>query len=66
MKEFKKTKSLCCVLKEMPIGEQIIVDNRQTKTGYVRKLVCYLKKQGYIYHATEKGLINKILVTRIK
>ena len=67
MKVYKKPKTipLTQVLRELQKGEQIVVDNRQSKTSYVRKVVCYLKKEGLMFTATEKGQINKILVTRI-
>lgn len=68
MKEFKKpkTKSLAETLRELEIGGQVVVDNRQSKIPYVRKLVSYLNKRGFTFTASEKGLVNKILVTRIK
>lgn len=68
MKVFKKpkTKSLAEVLRELEIGGQVVVDNRQSKIPYVRKLVSYLNKRGFTFTASEKGLVNKILVTRIK
>lgn len=66
MKEFKKTKPLLQVLREMQVGEEVVVDNRQIKTATVRKAVTALRKLGYEFKATEKGLINKISVTKIK
>lgn len=66
MKEFKKTKPLLQVLREMQVGEEVVVDNRQAKTATVRKAVTALRKLGYEFKATEKGLINKIQVTKIK
>lgn len=66
MKEFKKTKPLLQVLRELQVGEEVVVDNRQIKTATVRKAVAALRKLGYEFKATEKGLINKISVTKIK
>ena len=65
MRTFKKTKSLSALLRELPIGETICIDNRQAKTSYVRRLASGLKKEGFNFHATERGLINKIAVTKI-
>ena len=67
MKIYKKPKTipLTQVLRELQKGEQLVVDNRQSKIPYVRKVVCFLRKEGYEFTATEKGQINKILVTRI-
>ena len=50
----------------MPVGETIKIDNRQAKTATVRKMVTALRKLGYEYQATEKGLINEIAVTKIR
>lgn len=66
MKEFKKTKPLLQVLREMQVGEEVVVDNKQMKTATVRKAVTALRKLGYEFKATEKGLINKISVTKLK
>ena len=39
MKEFKKTKPLLQVLREMQVGEEVVVDNKQMKTATVRKVL---------------------------
>lgn len=65
MKVFQRTKPLCTLLRELPIGETVIVDNRVSKIASVRKIVTALRKEGYEFKATEKGLINKIAVTKI-
>lgn len=66
MKVFKKSKPLIQIIKDMPVGETIKIDNRQAKTATVRKMVTALRKLGYEYQATEKGLINEIAVTKIR
>jgi hypothetical protein len=62
---FKKTKSLADLLRELPIGETICIDYKQTKTSYVRRLVTALRKEGYGFRATEKGYVNQIGVTKL-
>mgnify|MGYP007037218738 FL=1 len=66
MKEFKKTKPLLQVLRELQVGEEVVVDNKQMKTATVRKAVTALRKLGYEFKATEKGLSNKRSVTKLK
>lgn len=66
MKVFKKSKPLIQIIRELAIGETIKIDNRQAKTATVRKMVTALRKYGYEYQATEKGLINEIAVTKIR
>lgn len=65
MKKFSKTKSLTSVLKELPIGETIVITNFQARSTSVRTAVYKLNKLGYELKATSDGLINKISVTKI-
>lgn len=65
MKEFKKTKPLLCLLKELPIGETIVVDNKHVKTTSVRQIVTNLRKLGYEFKASSKGYRSKIAVTKL-
>ena len=66
MKTFNRTKPLIQVLRELPIGETITIPNSQGRGTSVRYMVYLLKKEGYDLKATQKGLINKMQVTKIK
>ena len=67
MKTFNRTKPLIQVVRELPIGETITIPNSQARNASVRYMVYMLKKkEGYELKATQKGLINKMQVTKIK
>lgn len=67
MKTFNRTKPLIQVLRELPIGETITIPNSQARHASVRYMVYVLKKkEGIELKATQKGLINKMQVTKIK
>ena len=65
MKEFKKTKPLVYLLRDMKIGDTIVVDKLQVRTVSVRQAVTNLRKEGYEFFASTKGLLGKIAVTKI-
>lgn len=52
----------------MPIGDSAEIVQR--KTGYtpqrVREACHRLKKEGYLYECTERGLVDAIRVTRLQ
>lgn len=52
----------------MPIGEPAEISYR--KTGYkaeiVRQAISRMKKEGYLFECTEKGLADTIRVTRLQ
>lgn len=52
----------------MPIGDSAEITYR--KSGYypqrVREACHKLKKEGYLYECTEKGLVDAIRVTRLQ
>lgn len=69
MVKFKKKQTLRGQLREMSIGETAEISQR--KTGYkpqiVREAICKLKKEGYLYECTEKGIADAaIRVTRLQ
>lgn len=53
-------------LKAMRIGETRAVKYRQFKQNVVRSAMSKLKTQGYLFEGTEKGLFDRIIVTRLK
>lgn len=65
MKEFKKTKPFLYLLRDMKVGETVVVDNLQIRTVSVRQIVTKLRKQGYEFIASTKGYLGKIEVTKV-
>jgi hypothetical protein len=66
MKVFSKTKPLVQLLRELPVGQSIIIPNTQARNSSVRFIVSKLRKEGFEMKATQRGLTNKIQVTKIK
>lgn len=68
MVKIKKKQTLRGQLREMSIGDSAEISQR--KTGYrpqiVREAICKLKKEGFLYECTEKGLADAIRVTRLQ
>ena len=64
--QIKRRKSLAQVLKDMEIGTQLIIRNKEYKTTSVRNAITRLKEKAYLYECTEKGCIDYIKVRRIK
>jgi hypothetical protein len=64
--KLKKTTTLTQQLRDMEIGKTAFVSDRDHKILTVRHIVLKLKKQGYDFFCTEKGLIDGIKVTRLK
>jgi lysylphosphatidylglycerol synthetase-like protein (DUF2156 family) len=67
MVKIKKRTTLRGQLRDMPIGDSAEITFR--KSGYhpqrVREACHKLKKEGYLYECTEKGLADAIRVTRL-
>lgn len=68
MVRIKKKQTLRGQLREMNLGETADITYR--KSGYraqiVRDAVCKLKKEGYLFECTEKGMNDAIRVTRLQ
>lgn len=68
MVKIKKKQTLRGQLREMAIGDSAEISQR--KSGYrpqiVREAICRLKKEGFLYECTEKGLVDAIRVTRLQ
>lgn len=67
MVKIKKKLTLKGQLREMPIGDSAIISLRKTgyKPSIVREAICRMKKEGYLFECTEKGLAEGIRVTRL-
>jgi hypothetical protein len=68
MVKIKKKQTLRGQLREMSIGDSAEISYR--KSGYrpqiVREAICKLKKEGFLFECTEKGLADAIRVTRLQ
>nr|DAU88850.1 MAG TPA: hypothetical protein [Caudoviricetes sp.] len=61
-----KRKTLPTILKELPLGDHVTIKPSAHSIVYVRQVVADLKRRGYIFEATEKGIPEGIKVTRLK
>jgi hypothetical protein len=68
MVKIKKRLTLRQQLRDMPIGDSAEIVQR--KTGYspqrIREACHKLKKEGFLYECTERGLTDAIRVTRLQ
>ncbi|MFV0470020.1 MAG: hypothetical protein ACK5MK_13975 [Dysgonomonas sp.] len=58
------TPSIKLTLMGIPVGETRLIKAKEFKTNVVRTAISKLKAEGYDFTATERGLINEVLVTR--
>ena len=67
MVKFKKKYTLKGQLQSMSIGDSAEITLKKTgfKPSTVREAVCRMKKEGYLFECTEKGLAEGIRVTRL-
>ena len=61
----KKQKTLSERLRTLPSGEWVEIKNRDYKASTVRDAIGRLRKKGFVFEATESGLIDSIKVLRI-
>lgn len=61
-----KRKTLPMILKELALGDHVMIRPSAHSIVYVRQVVGELKKVGYVFEATEKGISDGIKVTRIR
>ncbi len=64
--QIKRKKTLTDTLRTIPIGEQMVVKNRDYKSTTIRNVLSRLKQEGYLYECTEKDCIDYVKVSRIK
>lgn len=58
--------SIIETLKSLPLGKPHKFSVRQFKLSIVRTAASTMKKQGYEFIVSEKGLVDEYIVTRIK
>lgn len=61
----KKQKTLSERLRTLPSGEWVEIKNRDYKVSTVKYTISRLRKKGFVFTATEAGLIDSIKVVRI-
>lgn len=62
----QKAKTLTQQLKEMTLFEEIEVKSKVYKTASIRVAVTALRKKGYDFVVTEKGIYDGCKVTRTR
>lgn len=64
-----KTKTIPLVketLRTMPLNESMRVKSKTVKQSVIRAAIAKLNNEGYNFNATEAGLVDEIIITRIK
>ena len=64
--EFKKTVVPSATLQEMKQGMIVKIPTEKIKTSILRMTASKLKKKGYLFRVSDKGLINETIVECIK
>ena len=64
--KFKKVKLPSATLREMKPGESLRFSTKEIKTTNLRSTASKLKKEGYLFRVSDKGLINETIVECIK
>lgn len=62
----KKVVSPTATLQEMKSGMSLIISTQDIKTSNLRTVASKLKKKGYLFQVSDKGLINETIVECIK
>ena len=60
--KMKKIVLPSATLKEMKPGMSLRLPTKKVKTNTLRTIACILKKEGYLFRVSEKGLINETIV----
>lgn len=64
--KFKKVVSPIATLQEMNPGMSITLSTEDIKTSALRSAASVLKKQGYLFRVSDRGLINQTIVECLK
>ena len=64
---FEYKKSLFGTLRKMPVGNSIVIKNRDFKAAAVRTAASDLKrKEGIKFKVSDAGRIDDVMITRLK
>lgn len=66
MLKLKRTVLPSATLREMKPGMIVKIDTEKIKTPILRSTAAKLKKEGYLFRISDKGLINETIVECIK
>ena len=66
MLKFKKVVSPSATLRVMNTGMSMKLSTEDIKTSVLRSAASRLKKQGYLFRVSDKGLINETIVECLK
>ena len=64
--KLKKTVLPSATLREMKPGMIVKIDTEKIKTPILRSTASKLKKEGYLFLVSDKGLINETIVECLK
>ena len=59
-----KSRELAKTLRDMNVGDQLLFKNKEFRTSSVHNACGRLKKEGYDYTCSAKGIIDGCVVTR--
>lgn len=59
-----KSRELADTLRKMPIGGELYIKEKEFRTSSVHNACGRLKKEGYDYKCSAKGIIDGCVVTR--
>ena len=64
--KMKKVVLPSATLREMKPGMSLRLPTEKVKTNTLRMTACHLKKEGYLFRVSDKGLINETIVECLK
>lgn len=64
--KLKKVVSPLATLREMKTGMRVRISTEDVKTSNLRTTASQLKKMGYLFRVSDKGLINETIVECFK
>ena len=64
--KFKKVVLPSATLREMKTGMSLKLSTEDVKTSTLRMTASNLKKEGYLFRVSDKGLINETIVECLK
>ena len=66
MLKFKKTVLPSATLREMKPGMIVKIETEKIKTPILRSTAAKLKKEGYLFMVSDRGLVNETIVECLK
>ena len=64
--KFKKTVLPSATLREMKPGMSLKISTEEVKTSTLRMTASKLKKEGYLFLVSDKGLVNETIIECLK